>query len=207
VTRDHQWLIATTESPYQITVWNFQTGEYTNEKIFYDADGIYGLDRWLGTYAQTPHCLTVDNQWIMVVFNRMSVTSLNLPNLDRRVTLNSGNFIAWCAEGQNPKTTVRVVAVGYFWPCTSFADSSIEIWTSEADFSRLERIHLIQDTFCFYARVLTSDGRILIGAGAHSDKISAGNDHLKTETIIKIWDTSTGKLYNARTNSITNENE
>jgi len=201
VTRDQQWLIATTESPLRITLWNFQTGEYTNEKIFDHRFGIYGVDTY-GSYAQTPYCLTVDNHFIMMVIKRTcKIYKIEKLNREYNIAIKSDSgSIIWVAEGRNPKTFMRVIALGTI--------GGIQVWTCLRNFFNLKKSYLIKDSSYFYARVLTTDGRVLIGAGGVEKRSIYQKDDLddKGEMIIKVWDTSTGELYNAA-NSITNENE
>jgi len=175
VTNAGQYIIAVTECPNTtITVWDFWTGELKNEKRFYGTrNGIYAC---CGNIAV--HCITRDQKWIILATERTNyVNILNLPQMDKVYRIEPiYQKIGTCTEGQDPDTHNHVVAVSSKFT----GEFPIYVWSYLSDFSRGQKIHQLDAFGGFCACSLTSDGRVLIGAGRDS---------------IQLWNTSTGKLY------------
>jgi len=180
VTNAGQYIIAVTEcSNTIITVWDFRTGEWKNEKRFYNTNGIY---EYACCEYITVHCITRDQKWIILATqNKKYVSILNLPEMDKVYQIKpsyQGRKIGTCTEGQDPDTQNHVVAVSSNY-CNAY-DSPIDVWSYLPDFSYGQEIHRIGTFEGFCSCSLTCDGRVLIGAG---------------KNCIQLWNISTGELY------------
>jgi len=139
-------------------------------------------------YIKKKTCLTQDENWIISIYNSHAIERVSIckiPEMDQVYFIDATNSkrVISISEDQNSNTMERVIALSF--------NTHIELWSCLSDFTELHLARTIQispednDIYVTACR-LTCGGRILIAVYT--------NHRIDAE--IKIFDTTTGELYN-----------
>jgi len=192
VTSDNQWLVAMTErGVHRIKVWNFQTGELliVTERVVYNTRGVARV------FDGCPHehcCITTDGNYFIVGY-RSGFIVFNLPQLQGLQNENTSE-ISSLTTAQDPDEKKHVVVIG------NRENGYISVFHFDSTFTKSisgKKINAFPNNIDVVVCRLAYGGRMLLVTGKYNND----NGHTNN-ACIKIYDTTTGMLYNAETHHL-----